>query len=213
MAISIRRGIRDDAAFIGWVMLAASRGHRPLGVWDVMIGLDEAGCLDYLTRLARSEPRSLCHYESYLVAEVDGRPAAALCGFATSDGGWVTVGDAAANVTRDLKFTPEHQARTQQRSAAIWTCFMPDAADWAVENVATLPQYRRRGLVDALMSRMLDEGRKRGCRRAQITIFIGNDPAQKAYEKAGFKVSDERRNADFEALLGTPGFRRLTRAL
>ena len=90
---------------------------------------------------------------------------------------------------------------------------MPDAGDWGVENVATLPEYRRRGLVDALMSRMLDEGRKRGCRCAQITILIGNDPAQRAYEKAGFKVSDERRNSDFETLLGSPGFRRLTRDL
>lgn len=213
MAIRIRRGIRDDAAFLGWVMLAASRGHVPLGVWDVMIGRDEAGCLDYLKHLAVAEPRSLCHYESYLVAEVDGRPAAALCGFATRDGGWIAVGEASASVQRDLKITAKDLAEAERRSSPIWSCFMPDAGDWGVENVATLPEYRRRGLVDALMSRMLDEGRKRGCRCAQITILIGNDPAQKAYEKAGFKVSDERRNSDFETLLGSPGFRRLTRDL
>ena len=74
----------DDAEFLAWVMLSASRSHLTRGLWDLIIGADEAGCLEYLRRLALAEPRSLYHYESFLVAEVAGERAAALCGFETA---------------------------------------------------------------------------------------------------------------------------------
>ncbi len=32
---------------------------------------------------------------------------------------------------------------------------------WIVENVATLPEFRRRGLVDRLVEEMLERGRRR----------------------------------------------------
>jgi hypothetical protein len=36
-------------------------------------------------------------------------------------------------------------------------------------------------------------------------VFIGNDSAQKAYEKAGYVVVEEKTHADFEAVYKTPG--------
>src|SRR5438477_11649973 len=91
MATTIRRAKADDADFLAGVMLSASRAHLPRGVWDLIIGADVQGCLDYLRRLAVAEPRSPCHYEAFLVAEVDGELGAALCGFEFRTGGWATV--------------------------------------------------------------------------------------------------------------------------
>jgi ribosomal protein S18 acetylase RimI-like enzyme len=84
---------------------------------------------------------------------------------------------------------------------------------WVVESVATRPEFRRRGLIDLLMEEMLERGRARGATTADIGVFIGNDPAQRAYEKHGFRVVDEKRNAAFEAVYGTPGARMLRRGL
>jgi RimJ/RimL family protein N-acetyltransferase len=56
---------------------------------------------------------------------------------------------------------------------------------------------------------VLDQGRKKGHGIAQISVLIGNTPAQYAYEKIGFKVADEKRNPDFLAVVGEPGMRRL----
>jgi hypothetical protein len=39
-----RRATADDAEFLAWVTLAASRAHLSRGLWDVIIGADEAGC-------------------------------------------------------------------------------------------------------------------------------------------------------------------------
>ena len=62
------------------------------------------------------------------------------------------------------------------------------------------------------MAEILEAGRTRGHRLAQLTILIGNVAAQRAYEKAGFRVRDEKRHRDFQALLGAPGFMRMVRS-
>ena len=79
---------------------------------------------------------------------------------------------------------------------------------WVVEWVATFPQYRRLGLMDRLLGTILERGANAGHQLAQITYFIGNEPARRAYEKHGFRVHDARRSAVFEAALGAPGLER-----
>jgi ribosomal protein S18 acetylase RimI-like enzyme len=214
MAVRIRRGTASDADFLAWVMFAASRAHLTRGLWDLIVGAHEAGCLDYLRRLALAEPRSLYHCESFLIAESNGALAAALCGFQTR-GAWEIVGEAMASVQRDLGWTEEQTAASYQRVAPIWAaCMPPDiGADFAIESVATLPEYRRRGLISALLDEVLRQAAERGCGLAQVTTYIGNDAARFAYEKSGFTVHDEKRCTDSAKILGVPGFVRLTRHL
>lgn len=214
MGTRIRRARADDAEFLACVMYSASRAHMPRGIWDLIIGADQVGCLEYLRRLALAEPRSLYHYGSFLIADMDGVPAAALCGFIVQDA-WSVVGQAMANVQRELCWKEEQAAASYQRVGPIWAnCLPPDiGADFVIENVATLPEYRRRGLVRALIAEVLATARERECRLAQISTYIGNDPAISAYEKSGFAVRDEKRCTDAEKLLGVPGFIRLTRDL
>lgn len=212
MKAKIRAGKAEDTPFLARVMMLASRGHLPRGVWELICGGGEEYCLDYLRRLALTEPVSLCHYSSFIVAEQDGRPASALCGFDPRDGGWQVLGDAMARVQRELGWTAGDAKASGARSAPVWTCTFGELDDaWIVESVATMPEFRRRGLVDALMAEVLEQGRQRGRRVAQLTILIGNTAAQRAYEKVGFRVLDEKRHRDFERALGAPGFMRMVR--
>jgi len=214
MAVRIRHGRANDAEFLAWAMFAASRAHLARGLWDLIIGGNEAQCLDYLRRLALAEPRSLYHCESFLIAEVDGAPAAALTGFQT-DNAWERVGDAMANVQRDLGWTEADTAASYQRVGPVWgNCMPPDiGADFIIESVATLPQHRRQGLIRWLIDEALADARRRECRLAQITTYIGNAPAQTAYERSGFNLRDEKRCDIVQSVLGVPGFMRLTRDL
>lgn len=214
----IRRARREDADFLAWVMLAASRAHLTRGVWDLIIGTDigtdEEGCLDYLKRLAVAEPRSLYHYENFVVAEVDGTPAAGLCSFDMREDTWAIVAEATSAVQHDIGWSEADVAASRERVAPVWACFLKDAgADWGIENVGTRPEYRGRGLASALMAEFLREGAERGRQLAQITTYIGNDAARSVYEKAGFRFSDEKRCAEVAALLGAPGFMRFLRKL
>ena len=212
MSVKIRRGKADDAAFLARVMMLASRGHLPRGVWDLIAGGSEKNCLDYLRRLALTEPVSLCHYSSFIVAEHDGCPAAALCGFDPRAGGWQLLAEAMKQVQREKGWTQADENASAHRTAPVWQCtFDTLEGAWVVESVATAPEFRRRGLAASLMAEVLEMGRARGHRMAQLTILIGNTPAQHAYEKAGFSVMDEKRHRDFEAALGAPGFMRMVR--
>jgi GNAT superfamily N-acetyltransferase len=214
MTTTVRRASRDDAGFLAWVMLSASRAHLSRGVWDLVIGSDDAGCLEYLRRLAVAEPRSLCHYESFWVVEADGQPGAALSGFDMGAHGWGITAEAMSRVQHDLGWTDADVAASQKRMAPVWACFLPDVgADWGIENVATLPERRGHGLASALMDRALREGRERGFRLAQITTLIGNDTAQTVYRRSGFRVSDEKPCPELLSVLDALGFVRLIREL
>lgn len=207
MSISVRHARHGDAKFLAWVMLAASRSHLPRGIWDTIIGADDQGCLRYLERLTAAEPRSLYHYENFLVAEIDARPAAALCGFEMRSDTWTLVAEAMVAVQRDLGWTMDEVAAAQRRMAPIWACFPESVgADWIIENVATEPTHRGQGAATALVNEILREGTRRGHRLAQITTYIGNDSARSVYEKAGFQFSEEKRCVEIATLLGTPGF-------
>ncbi len=214
MAVTIRRANVEDAKFLAWVMYAASKAHLEHGLWDLIIGAGEAGCLEYLRRLVIAEPRSLYHYDSFLIAEVDGARAAALCGFQTKDA-WPIVGEAMANVQRSLGWTEAEEEASYQRVGPVWAACMPDevGADFAIESVAALPEYRRRGLVTALIEEILRHAHARGSKLAQITTYIGNDAAIAAYQKSGFPLLDSNHCSEAQKLLGVPGFARLTRTI
>jgi len=214
MDSKIRRGTSADAEFLAWVMLSASRGHVNRGIWDLLIGADDAGCLEYLRRLAVAEPRSLCHYESFWIADVEGRPAAALCGFEFRAGGWATVAQAKWKVQRDLLWSDADFAASDKRMAPLWSCFLPDVgADWGIENVATRTEFRGQGLAQALLLHVAGEGRERGCKLAQIATTLGNNAALSVYQRCGFRWSGEKRCEVVESTLGAAGFVRLLREL
>lgn len=214
MGIRIRPARYDDAEFLAWAMLTASRGHLRRGTWDLIIGADEARCLEYLKRLAVAEPRSPCHYENWFVAEVNDRPAAAVSGFEIRAGGRKIFAQAMSNVHKNLGWTEADLTALRQRLVPVWSCFLPEiAADWRIDNVATILEYRRHGLANMLVNEMIWEGINRKCKLAQIEILIGNDVAQATYEQFGFKTFDEKRSVEFAAVLDAPGLRRLVREL
>ncbi len=169
--------------------------------------------LDFIARLAVAKPRSWYHVSQFLIAEIDGKPAAALCAMPSRE-------------TRDsMRAALEEVALAAGVSdtdlAAIYTrgnyargCWIQGgAADWLIEHVAADPSARGRGLVQALIARALSAGRAAGFSHASISFLIGNDAAERCYARAGFTLAEEKRDGAFEAITGAPGFRRFARAI
>jgi len=209
---TIRAASRDDASFVAWVILAASRSHLPRGAWDLTIDGTDEDCLAFLERMVVHEPRTFCHYSRFLIAEIDGRAAAGLSGYDPAQ--VADVSEAIEHVLGELDWKPDEIAASNRRFVPFLTC-VPEQPHgmWIVEWVAALPEFRRRGLVDALLKEVLADGRRRGYERTQIGVLIGNTPAERAYLKAGFRPDVERRHPDFEALIGCPGISQLRRSL
>jgi ribosomal protein S18 acetylase RimI-like enzyme len=211
-SVNIVPATREHVPFVAWVMLAAGRSHLPLGFYDFLASGDEANVLRYLETLTTTEAEHFAHYSTFLIAEVGGVPAAGMCGYFEATHGQLERG--IAETDEKLGRTQEEIAGGFQRASSILSVVPEHVPNvWIVEHVATKPEFRRRGLVERLMGDILKRGRERGATTADIGVYINNDPAQRAYEKCGFRVIGEKRSADFEAAYGTPGVRALRREI
>jgi ribosomal protein S18 acetylase RimI-like enzyme len=199
------------APFIAWVTLTAFRSHLERGFWDIQIDRGEEETLRFLEALVSTKTRHWASLSNFIVAEIDSKPVAALSGYFERESDSLGGMDEANRATDR---SPEEARAGWQRARSISLCAPRHVEGaWVVENVATLPQFRRLGLVDRLTARILEMGAERGATTAEVGVFIGNDPAQRAYEKSGFVVVDERCHPEFEAVYGTPGIRLLRREI
>jgi ribosomal protein S18 acetylase RimI-like enzyme len=213
MDITIREGRPDDADFIAWVMQEAGRSHLQRGIWDLALPGPDDKRLGYISQLVKTEDRTFCHYKKFLVAEVNAAPAAALTAYIPdTEVRGITIG-ALNNILSGDGWTEKQIGTMMQCFAPLQTC-TPEAPDntWIIDFVATRKELRGGGLVGSLLGAILEKGRNLGCETSQVAIFIGNTSAQRVYEKAGFKIVDEKRHPDFEAALGCPGIVLLRRA-
>ena len=208
MAALIRHARQEDAPFLAWCILAAGRAHLKRGWYDIAFGLDEAGCLEALTRLVLTRTPSWWRFDHWLVAEADGEPAAGLAAFGSS--AFAASEPAMSEALTGLGWTPDRIAEIWRRGAYIFSCALaPDDNEvWVIENVAVRPERRGRGLTRALLVEALALGRAKGFADAQISFVIGNQAAERAYAGAGFQPAEERRHPDFEAAVGAPGLKR-----
>lgn len=214
MDITIREGRSDDAAFIAWVMQEAGRSHLQRGIWDLALPGPDDKRLGYISQLVKTEDRTFCHYKKFLVAEVNAAPAAALTAYIPDmEVREITI-KALNNILSGDGWTEKQIGTVMQCFAPLQTC-TPEAPDntWIIDFVATRKEFRGCDLVGSLLGAILEKGRNLGCETSQVAIFIGNTSAQRVYEKAGFKIVDEKRHPDFEAALGCPGIVLLRRAL
>ncbi len=214
MDFRIRDARVSDAPFIAWSMCEASRGHLRRGFWDVMCARDEAACLKWLELMARGDSRAWTSFAGFIVAEVNGRAVAALEGFdprrATNEILTAVINQAA----RGMGWGDDEIVRIYNRFLPLLTCTHEyEREAWIVENVATLADWRGKGLCGALIEKILERGREHRRQLAQLTVLIGNDPAIRTYQKHGFTIAAEKRGAEFERALGAPGMYKMTRRL
>ena len=201
----------EHVPFIAWVQLTAFRSHLEKGMWDLFIGGSEEDTLRFLEALATTESKHFGSYQGFIIAEVDGAPAAAMTGYFAAES---ALEQGITEACQAIDMT-EADITAGWKRAGVITLVGTDHAPgaWITENVATKPEFRRRGLVDRLLEEQMERGRARGATVGDIGVFIGNDNAQRAYEKAGYEVVEERVHPDFEAAYGCPGVRQLRREL
>jgi|SRR5436305_1419416 len=217
MTIRIRRATANDGDLLIWVMLAASRSHLDRGIWEYMNGSDEVATLAFLRRLSTTDTVHMFHQSLFLVAELDGEPGAAMCAYDSSSQGFdIALPEIASTTTAEGidADDPEYV----RRNGVLLSGFVledpgPPGPRWVIENVATRPEMRRRGLVDALLHQLLGHGRERGFEHAQISVFIENERARRAYIKAGFEPLIEQRSDDWPREIGCPGTEMLLQPL
>jgi GNAT superfamily N-acetyltransferase len=209
MDLKIRDAGPDDASFLAWLILTAGRAHVKRGIWEVILDLPEHECLGFLKLLTMTSTPHLFHHSAYLVAVTESGPVSGLGGYDPDILGYPRLIETLPEVFRKLGKAPTAELAAG-KPPRITACIPPSVQRaWAIESVATLPAFRRMGIVDKLLDKVLEMGREKGYRHAQISIYMGNIPAQRAYEKHGFRLLDEWPDKYFEKEIGSPGLTRL----
>ncbi len=208
---AIRPARTDDASFIARNILASQRGPLPRGWFDIALDWGEPQCLAFVERIAVAPTQSWWHVSQFIIAEVGGKPAASLCALPASGTGPAAKAAIEAAAGESGLGASDVEA-IFRRGAYTRNCWVQGGeGDWLIEHVTTLPGGR--GLVQALIDHALALGRAAGFERASISFLIGNEAAERCYAKAGFAFAEEKRDPAFEALTGSPGFRRFVRTI
>ena len=201
----IRRATREDAGFLAEAIIMAGRAHVKRGIWEVVLGGTEGECLGFLKLLAVTRIPHLFHYSRYMIAEVDGSPAGIAGGYDPETQGQDAMRQALPEVLEGLGRGPGGM-QVSESTMNILSCIPEDIEGaWVIDSLAVLPEYRRLGLARRLLEAIVGEGRSGGYKMAQVSMYIGNTPAQKLYEGMGFTVVSEGRCPEFEAEIGSPG--------
>jgi ribosomal protein S18 acetylase RimI-like enzyme len=217
MSIRIRRATKNDLDLLTWVMLAASRSHLDRGIWEYLNASDEAATLSFLRRLATTDTVHMFQWSLFLIGELDGEPGAAMCAYDSSTQGFDVAAPEMSSATAAERIDAEDPEYVRRSQVMLGGFIMADPGPpgprWVIENVATRPEMRRKGLVDALLHQLLGHGRERGFAHAQISVLIDNERARRAYIKAGFEPLAEQRSDDWAREIGCPGTETLLQPL
>jgi [ribosomal protein S18]-alanine N-acetyltransferase len=83
-------------------------------------------------------------------------------------------------------------ARDASRQAVGFCSFWRVLDELHINNLAVLPDFRRRGIASALLAFVLQKGAEFGARRATLEVRRSNDAARALYERFGFAVAGVR---------------------
>jgi hypothetical protein len=161
---TIRPARLEDAGVIARAILSAQRGPLPRGWFDIALGWSEPECLAFLERVATADRQSWWHVSQFIIAEVEGEAAAALCAMPAA-GTLGAARSATAEVADKAGLNATELAAIYQRGSYAAGCWVQGGdSDWLVEHVASLPSHRGRGLVQALIDPRARSGKSRGLR-------------------------------------------------
>ena len=110
------------------------------------------------------------------------------------------------NVSFPTPWKREHFLHEMKRNPHAWCVVLESrdsvvayAATWIlvdevhVNEIAVRPDLRGRGIGRRFLARILEEARKKGCKRACLEVRPSNRSARKMYENLGFRETDMRR--------------------
>ncbi len=80
------------------------------------------------------------------------------------------------------------------RSLSGYIAARINADELHVNNIGVWPESRRQGVGGALLGAALEAAVRRGAVEAVLEVRAGNLPAQRMYERLGFRAVGERRN-------------------
>ena len=110
--------------------------------------------------------------------------------------GWAAYYAELQGANRDLMLVarPSRSSIIEYTPVVGYIVARETAGEFHINNVAVRAEFRRKGIGEALLTRILDEARRRRATAAFLEVRSANRAAQALYEKNGFKAIARRSN-------------------
>lgn len=202
MSIKVRKANVNDVAFLAWAVLESSRSGKKLGIFDLIFEESkDAILLEKIALLLQSKNKSYVHLSNFMVAEVDGKDSAALCGYEPRH----ATSEAFSKALEEVGVESTYEARI----ASYLLCKSElDIKTWVLDFIEVVEGVNELAVIKALIQKSLLTARLMGYRKTQTMIEIGSTETEILYKKLGFHFLDEKRSSYFEATFGRPGISR-----
>lgn len=186
MGIEIRKAGVKDASFLAQMILQSSRAGKKSGLFDLIFeSNDNEKILKCLEALTQTVAKNHCHYENFLIAELDGQSVGTLCSYEPRIATKQAFEDALQEVgcSEDLEESLEvlYQCDFKLNTRTLMFDFMEE-----------LEGFVDVGVLKSLMQKSLLTARLKGYRIAQAIVEIGSLETLLFYKKLGFKEVQEK---------------------
>lgn len=181
MNIKIKKASAKDAPFLAQMILQSSRAGKKEGIFDLIYQTnDNKTILNYLQKLTQTTAKNHCHYNNFLIAEVDGKDVGTLCSYEPR----IATKEAFIDALIESGATD----KVSEILEVIYTCdFDLNKRTLMFDFMEELEGFLDVGVLKALMQKSLLTARLKGYRIAQTIIEIGSLESKLLYKKLGFK--------------------------
>jgi ribosomal protein S18 acetylase RimI-like enzyme len=212
MSFNIRKAVQEDGAFLAEMIMMGGRNHTSRAILEYLLGGKPNDCMTFLQMLLITSSSHLFHHSCYMIAENNDGPVAVLGGYDPKVMGYQSMQAAIPEVSPILGWSDAEQSLVKDRTDKLVPC-MPAIIDgvWMLDRGATKEEARRQGAASQLTEAVIAEAKEKGFSKVQVNVYIGNEPAIKMYEKAGFSVVEEKVDELFEKVIGAAGMISLTK--
>lgn len=188
--ITVKQAEKTDCSFLATIILLAESTGYEVTCYKKMFGKTMSELLPTFEKMIDNEKDGHpLTYRSYMVAYIDDIPAAAISVYKEGEfgdsnhlmtGALMTVFDR-KSVALAFGFLKNHNDISIQKKANTLQ----------IDCVATLPDFRGKGLLKELMKTAEEKGRQLNVNEIQIQVWKKNEAAIAVYEKAGYKIVHE----------------------
>ena len=199
MSIKIRSALQSDTAFLAKMMLDSSRAGKKFGMFDLIFDTTkDEEILEALEKLAQTDVKNHCHYNNFLIAEVDGKEVGTLCSYEPR----IATKQAFVDALKEIGCNDE----VEQRLSVIYDCdFELNNRTLMFDFMEELEGFIDVGVLKELMKKSLLTARLKGYRIAQALVEIGSLETLLFYKKLGFKEIKEKECETYREVFGRNG--------
>ncbi len=185
MSIKIRKATINDLQFLAQMMLQSSRAGKKLGLFDLIFNTtDDKEILKNLEALSQTSAKNHCHYNNFLIAELDGKSVGTLCSYEPR----IATKQAFIDALKEIGCEEDVSTTLE----VIYDC------DFGLNNRTLMFDFMEElegfidvGVLKTLMTKSLLTARLKGYRIGQAIVEIGSLETLLFYKKLGFKEVKE----------------------